>query len=739
MDSVKSRALAPNKILCAVFFVFAAICMAFFAPAVNERVCAYIMASYPAIKDFAGGWNWSQLVFGVAFCGTVSCLAAAFVCFFWNGLFERLRLFEKQNFFAFFIFLGFCLSCIFVCATNGVAWLCALHQDPKDSFVDLFGEIYSYRRQQYLDHIWLYPPLAIFICRALSLAIPDFVWKPELGYKGNASLLASSIYGSQLLILHFIVFVFLFGLLSRAFCKEKKLNSFLVFASLIFSLPMLFAFERGNIIIYVVLLACVFLHYKDSKNAAVRELSLASLAVAANIKYYVAVFGLTLLVQKRWKEAIRSFAYGAAIFFCCSLFFDDGLGELKNTFNYGLVFLNSSQSIEAGAGLDLDEQIAIDEWYKKHPEYLEQAKAQEEAARLEAEARQQEEAALLAEEAARADNPPQVAEAANLGNAAPLLEPAPEQAAQASAVQEPEPVEPPKAMGNGLNYSMRNFCDLLQQVVGKLSGSAAFEKLWSRLHLTLLFTLCSMFCGIFSCVFCKKNWQKYFACAATFILICGRGSATYILLFLIPALMEFFADEEKDYFALALFTVMFTLFAVPVALLPGNLYLVTFSFVVTALAFLIFCGYLFVQACLAFSEKCAFAAQIFQFVKFGIVGFFNTFISYGIYSVMLLAGAHYVLASVLGFVVSVLNSFFMNSRFVFKKGEGQKRNPFWTLAKTFASYSATGLFLQNILLVLLVEKLNVSQFVAPLMILLVTIPLNFVMNKFWAFRTSKEK
>ena len=58
---------------------------------------------------------------------------------------------------------------------------------------------------------------------------------------------------------------------------------------------------------------------------------------------------------------------------------------------------------------------------------------------------------------------------------------------------------------------------------------------------------------------------------------------------------------------------------------------------------------------------------LLQFIKFGIVGLSNTLISYGVYAGLTYVGVPYVLASVIGFVVSVLNSFFWNNRYVFKK------------------------------------------------------------------------
>ena len=133
---------------------------------------------------------------------------------------------------------------------------------------------------------------------------------------------------------------------------------------------------------------------------------------------------------------------------------------------------------------------------------------------------------------------------------------------------------------------------------------------------------------------------------------------------------------------------------------------------------------------------------VMQFVKFGIVGVSNTFVSYLLYAVALLglqkAGLFpkidYLLATVFAFVLSVLWSFYWNNKYVFKIKKGQSRSFWKALFKTYVSYSFTGLFLNSILMVLWVQLLGISEFIAPIINLLVSVPLNFLINKFWAFR-----
>lgn len=126
-----------------------------------------------------------------------------------------------------------------------------------------------------------------------------------------------------------------------------------------------------------------------------------------------------------------------------------------------------------------------------------------------------------------------------------------------------------------------------------------------------------------------------------------------------------------------------------------------------------------------------------QFVQFGIVGLSNTLISYVTYLVLCAFGMNYLVASVIGFCVSVVNSFYWNNKYVFKEEEGESRSVIRAFIKTFLSYAGTGLVLANILLFIWVDGLSIPQWLAPIINLFVTIPLNFILNKLWAFKTKK--
>ena len=75
----------------------------------------------------------------------------------------------------------------------------------------------------------------------------------------------------------------------------------------------------------------------------------------------------------------------------------------------------------------------------------------------------------------------------------------------------------------------------------------------------------------------------------------------------------------------------------------------------------------------------------------------------------------------------------LNGRFVFTENK-EERNFWQSLLKVYASYSITGVFLTAILLYIEEELLGIPHYIATLMNLVVTIPLNFILNKFWAYK-----
>ena len=158
------------------------------------------------------------------------------------------------------------------------------------------------------------------------------------------------------------------------------------------------------------------------------------------------------------------------------------------------------------------------------------------------------------------------------------------------------------------------------------------------------------------------------------------------------------------------------------------------------------------------------SSSVTQFLKFGLVGVSNTLINYIVYVILCSLGVQYLIANTFGFIISVLNAYFWGSRFVFKEDETKEKRIWWkVLLKTYASYFL-GYVLNQVLLIVWIDTLNIgayfgfagdilswmsgflpflpaeytvrslSEIIAPILNIFITVPINFVINKFWAYR-----
>lgn len=116
------------------------------------------------------------------------------------------------------------------------------------------------------------------------------------------------------------------------------------------------------------------------------------------------------------------------------------------------------------------------------------------------------------------------------------------------------------------------------------------------------------------------------------------------------------------------------------------------------------------------------------------MGLANNLIYYVVYTICLVLNIHYIIAGTVAFFVSVINAFYFNDKYVFVSKEETNRKWWKTFIKTFLSYAGTGLILNNILLIVWVDIVGLKEIVAPLLNLFITVPLNYIINKFWTFR-----
>ncbi len=136
---------------------------------------------------------------------------------------------------------------------------------------------------------------------------------------------------------------------------------------------------------------------------------------------------------------------------------------------------------------------------------------------------------------------------------------------------------------------------------------------------------------------------------------------------------------------------------------------------------------------------------LMQFFKFALVGVSNSIVSYTINVTTLFIlsplklGFDYIIANTVAFLLSVLWSYNLNNKHVFTIKHGEVRSGRATLLRTYISYAFSGIVLNNVLGTLWIKGLGLSRYIAPLLNLIVTVPTNFILNKYWAYRRRDEK
>ena len=248
------------------------------------------------------------------------------------------------------------VAAVMAAASGGESWKYMLfHNGPyTDMYMDFFNsirdggspDVYSARNN-------IYPPLCVLIFRILSKLID-----PEL--VSSTFPLRKLLQSDQISMLIYMLFalICIMSLMrlieSYANIKSQgklKTQAAVISFAMIISYPVMFCLERGNILILSVIFAMFFMFFKDSEYPIIKELSYIALALSAGIKLYPAIFGLTLIIEKKYKDAGRLILYGIIAVVFPIVFFLDEFKTNPASVSFGVFpLLNVTTGITADAG-----------------------------------------------------------------------------------------------------------------------------------------------------------------------------------------------------------------------------------------------------------------------------------------------------------------------------------------------------------------------------------------------------
>jgi len=255
---------------------------------------------------------------------------------------------KKKIFFS-VMTLGLVISVIMAIVTRGDVWWDQIFQhDKTDVFMDFFHSMTDSSKDNPYSYGVLYPPITYLFYRFLAAFIPANV----VSIGGH---ILRENYASMMVFFFYTVFsVLAFAGIIRGLYKDRKTQSLLI-VLLIMSGPFLFMAERGNSVIVAFVFAGIFFLWKDSENKIKKEIALIALGISFGIKIYPAIFGLILIRDKKYKEAIRCIIYALLLFFI-PFFAIGGIGAVGDFIKGISNNMDKEGSVEAGIGYKISFQ-----------------------------------------------------------------------------------------------------------------------------------------------------------------------------------------------------------------------------------------------------------------------------------------------------------------------------------------------------------------------------------------------
>lgn len=203
--------------------------------------------------------------------------------------------------------------CIIMGVLSNGATVSNLLFNKDDVFMDFFNSIVDCSGDAYGESGVIYPPLVVLFYKFCSL------------FFNVDSMKASEVRETSLGMIIFVCFTIVSYILFAKLIYKYKNGSFAnksLFAFFtLFSFPMIYLIERGNIIVLVLPLLLYYVNEYDSDVKYKRHLAYICLAISVAIKIYPVFFGLLLLKKKKnYKNILLCIFYGAVFFFVPFIF-----------------------------------------------------------------------------------------------------------------------------------------------------------------------------------------------------------------------------------------------------------------------------------------------------------------------------------------------------------------------------------------------------------------------------------
>lgn len=117
------------------------------------------------------------------------------------------------------------------------------------------------------------------------------------------------------------------------------------------------------------------------------------------------------------------------------------------------------------------------------------------------------------------------------------------------------------------------------------------------------------------------------------------------------------------------------------------------------------------------------------FIKYGIIGVFNTLVGFGIIFFLFFLGVYPELSNFIGYVIGFFVSYFLNKKYNFKSENSHKKD----LPKFLLSMSLA--YILNLLVLIICYRyLDVNVYISQVLAGVVYVLTGYILSKVWVFK-----
>ena len=205
--------------------------------------------------------------------------------------------------------------------------------DNRDTFMDFFNSVMYSNDHPYTKYHVIYPSLITTFYEVVGYYCIPFnstSIEPTISFQMRNSqmgLLAFS-------LISFLTVFILYKLIRKYFGEDNPLKEILTFLMLT-AFPLIYAFERGNSMMYLVVFVIAFIMFYRSDNKYLRMLAYISLGIASGIKIYAVLFGLLILRDRNFRELAIAYSIMLVMMIVPFIFTDGNMYVFfRNLVNY---------------------------------------------------------------------------------------------------------------------------------------------------------------------------------------------------------------------------------------------------------------------------------------------------------------------------------------------------------------------------------------------------------------------